>query len=220
MTAAVAHEINNLLGGILLTAQYAEGALDRRGDRELLGKSLADIESDARRCSVVLGELQRFARADPGAHTPSDPAEIIESAIDLALKGVMDNEPEVRFTPEAGLPAIEANRTALRHALAGLVACGVESGASTIHIAAYRSDEGNLDIVLRDDGNGAIARVAERLFDPTASLDTRHRAAVLALSLAHAVAEDHGGRLDVASSPADGPSVTLQLTPTSGATKD
>lgn len=72
----IAHEVNNQLGGILITAQYAGGGLARPDSRQVVQKALGDIEADVQRCSAALDELLRLAHAEGSSLTPSDLVEL------------------------------------------------------------------------------------------------------------------------------------------------
>ena len=64
LAARIAHEINNPLGSILMAAQYALASKDDPAAQQILEEALADIESDAKRCSEIVRSVLRFARHD------------------------------------------------------------------------------------------------------------------------------------------------------------
>jgi PAS domain S-box-containing protein len=214
LAAGIAHEVNNPVGGILMAAQYAGGALDHEDARAIVKKALADIEADAKRCAEIIRGLLRFARGGDRERSPSDLNEIIEAAVDLAHKSLPDHAARVEFerNQDEGLPAVEVDRTELRQALVNLITNGLQSGGSFVAVAvAEDAPSESVLITVTDDGAGVPEDVIDHLFDPFYTTKRQQGGTGLGLSLAHAIVTDHGGSLDVASSPSEGTTVTLAL---------
>ncbi|HEX9700167.1 MAG TPA: hypothetical protein VGD06_11960 [Acidobacteriota bacterium] len=57
----IAHELNNVLGGIVMAAEYAASQVDLATRAETSEKILAGIKADAERCCDIVRRLQRLA---------------------------------------------------------------------------------------------------------------------------------------------------------------
>jgi len=212
LAAGIAHEINNPVGGILMAAQYAKGALDRPDSRGIIEKALTDIEVDAKRCSDIVRGLLRFAHEESGERQPCNLNEVAESAINLSQKSFFDSSADISFTPAESLPSVIANGTEIRQALVNLIVNALQSESSAVSLVVGLADGGEaVEVCVRDDGNGIPEEVIDHLFDPFFTTKRRQGGTGLGLSLAHAIVTDHGGTLDVASSGAEGTAVRLQL---------
>lgn len=203
----ISHELKNLLGGILMAAQYAGTALDRPDAREVVEKALGDIASDARRCSDVVADLLKFARGRDGERVDQELAPIVAEAIDLATKSAVDSFAEVRFEPDEALPLVAVDRVEIRQALVSVLTNALHSGSSEVLVRARTEEDDRVLISVTDDGVGVPETELGRVFEPTFPVTAPHRG----LSLAHAIVTDHGGAVDVASSSSGGTSVTLTL---------
>ena len=212
LAAGVAHEINNPIGGILMAAQYARTSLDRPDARAVVDKALSDIEADAKRCAAIVRRLRRFANAERGERSKCDVNDVVESALRIALRRVDDMAAETRFQRNDALPRVSMSRPEIEQALVNLINNALESQGTEVRIAATIDEPSDsLRITVMDDGIGIPDDVIDHLFDPFFTTKRGAGAAGLGLSLAHAIVGDHGGSLDVTSSPERGTTVTVSL---------
>lgn len=211
LAAGLAHEINNVLGGILMAAQYARSVADRDDALPILEQSLADIETDAQRCSDVVRDLLRFARAEHLERYPCDANEIIESAVAIARKNAPPGT-AIEFEPDEPAGNLTASATELRQALAGLLAQSARWARSTVTVTTEPPNgDAAFRIVVNNDGEAISAAAIDEMFDPLGDGEALLVGTAPELSLAHAIVSDHGGAIDVASSQTGGPVVTLRL---------
>ncbi len=212
LAAGIAHELNNPVGGILMAAQYAAGALDRDDARGIIEKALADIEADAHRCRDIVRGLLRFAHQESGERSACDLNEIVDAAVGLAQKSLLEYAAKVHFERDDSLPSVVVNRIEIRQAVVNLVTNAMQSGSSLVRLTIVEQDPGaTVHIVVSDDGAGVPDDVIDHLFDPFFTTKRQQGSTGLGLSLAHAIVTDHGGSLDVASSSRDGTTVTMKL---------
>ena len=212
LAGGIAHEINNPVGGILMAAQFAGGALGREDGDSIVRKALADIEEDAKRCREIVRGLLRLAREEKAERHECDVNEVIEAAVTQARKNAADRDVAWRFDPGEGFPPLSANRTEVEQALVNLLNNAVEAGSRNITIAAsVNDDDRRLRISVRDDGHGIPDGLVENLFDPFFTTRRQSGGTGLGLSLAHAIITNHHGTLDVTSYPPEGTTVTVEL---------
>jgi signal transduction histidine kinase len=100
-----------------------------------------------------------------------------------------------------GLPEIFADTDAIEKIFVNLVgnALKFSEGRGEIQITGEELSDGNVKIVVSDDGIGLETDQAERIFDRFAQVDSsatrRHEGTGIGLSLAKELAELHGGRI-------------------------
>ncbi len=212
LAAGIAHDMNNVVGGILMAAQHAAGAVGREDGDSIVRKALADIEEDAKRCRDIVRGLLRLAREEAGERRECDVNELIGATIAQAQKGAAGTDVAWRFEPAEGLPPLPANRRDVEQALLSLLNNAVEAESRNITIAARADDENRrLRITVQDDGHGIPDEDIENVFDPFFTTRRQRGGTGLGLSLAHAIITSHQGTLDVTSSPSEGTMVTVEL---------
>ena len=203
MARGVAHEFNNLLGGIL---GCADAALDESPGPEVK-ESIEMIRKTAGRGVGVTRALLRATRAEP-EREPCDAAALF----DEALAEVRPPE-AIEVRREFGAVRLDADATMLRQVLVNLLHNAVEAmggkGVLELRIAAA-VDEVRLEV--GDNGPGIDDAVREILFEPFVTTRQGGReGAGLGLFLAERLVAAHGGRIAVESEPDRGTRFTIHL---------
>ncbi|MGH2948737.1 MAG: HAMP domain-containing sensor histidine kinase, partial [Solirubrobacteraceae bacterium] len=152
--------------------------------------ALADIEADAARLSGLLDDLLALAREDAAAPVRGEPVDLVEIAREAAAA---DENAVVEAADEPVL--VRAERPALERAVGNLVRNGRRHGPPdgriTIAVDGAR-------ISVTDEGPGLTPAEAARAFErfwrgPAASGE----GSGLGLAIVRAIAERHGGRVEV-----------------------
>jgi signal transduction histidine kinase len=193
--ADASHELRTPLTALRGNAAY----IARHGaDRE----ALADLESDAARLGRLLDDLLTLERA-AGGEAPHDIV-ALEQVVDDAARRGSDVDVGVREPV-----AVSGERDALERALENLLenarVHGPDGGRITIEL---RASGGRARLSVADEGPGiapAEAELAVRRFWRGREASERPGSG-LGLAIVAAIAERHGGRLDI-----DGARFTLDL---------
>ncbi len=203
MAGGIAHEFNNLLGGVLGCAETALGD-DPNPD---VAESLHMIRKTARRGVGITDALLRATRAEPEL-APCDGAALVEEAL-----------AEVR--PPAGIvvarelaPArVSGDAAMLRQVLSNLIRNAVNAmGDHGVLAVRQRVAGDTVEIEIEDDGPGVDPSIRAILFEPFVTTRPGGReGAGLGLFLAERLVAAHGGRLDVASESGKGTRFTISL---------
>jgi two-component system NtrC family sensor kinase len=210
MAGGVAHEFNNMLGGILGIAEEAGHDEDLEDVRE----SLRVIARTAARAELVTGNLLRFARPHPAR--PAEPIDL--PAILRDARALVEADAERRGialaidAPETlTLPGrSEEIHQVVLNLLVNAVRAMPEGGDLTIRA---RTEGGTVRIDVEDTGVGIPAEHLPHVFEPffTSRRGTEEPGTGLGLAVAYAIVAGHGGRLDIESEVGRGTCVSVLL---------
>jgi signal transduction histidine kinase len=211
----VSHELRTPMASVIgsartLQARWRELSSDQRD------AFLALIADETDRLAGLIGEVLDTSRIDAGTFTYSfgevDVAGIVEETVAAADLG-QDAVEVVARIPRV-LPAIRGDATRLRQVLANLVDNAVKYSAEgqLVEVRATAVN-GRLVVDVTDHGQG-IAPADQRLvfekFGRVAGTSAKPGSG-LGLYIARAIAEAHGGQLEMSSAPGLGATFTLTL---------
>ncbi|MGH8496807.1 MAG: chemotaxis protein CheB [Gammaproteobacteria bacterium] len=217
LSAGIAHEINNPLNSIWMTAELAKHGAAKHEDEKL--EALLDrIIADCQRCATVTRGVLSFAR--PGEDLSRTQVDVNRTVNSLtALMDATLAAHSARLEVELGedLPPVTMNAIELERVLVNLVQNAAEIGASSIRVST-ESAVGNSGIVLRvrDNGPGIPEENLNRVFDPFFSTRRAEGGTGLGLSLVHRFVNDLGGTVSVANQPSGGAEFVIELPLTGG----
>jgi two-component system sensor histidine kinase RegB len=209
LAAGAAHELASPLGTIAVASGELEAALRGTGVPEPVLADLVLIREQVARCRKILDQLA----ADSGQASGETFAAIEAHALaDLALENLEGRERvDVRAPPPPdstlfGPPRalVQAVRSLLENALRATDA----SGRVDLEFVCAR-DAVRIQVV--DRGVGMSPEVLERAAEPFFSTRGTGRGMGLGLFLARSIADQLGGRLDLASQPGAGTRAALVL---------
>jgi two-component system NtrC family sensor kinase len=215
--SGVAHELNNPLGTILACAERLAG---RRLD-ELTRRDLDAIHNAAERAARIVRNLQTFARKRHTTRTTVDLNQVVRET--LALRAYEQRAANVTIFDAlaAGLPPVFADPHQIQQILLNLVINAEQAmlaahGRGTLVLRSWQDPDRDAVVVeVSDDGPGVPEEVQPKIFDPFFTTKSVGKGTGLGLTVAYAIAQEHGGRISVGSAPGRGASFLLEL-PVSG----
>jgi len=214
--ADASHELRTPLTSIRGYAEmFRRGASERPDD---LATSMRRIEEEAARMGVLVDDLLLLARLDQGRPLERRPVDLTQVAAD-AVDDARAVEPDRRITLESADGAVVlGDELRLRQVAANLLANARLHTPSTAAVrVGVRRDNGSVVLEVSDDGPGLspeeAARVFERFYRADPSRDRNLGGTGLGLSIVAAVAEAHGGRARVESTPGVGARFWVELPP-------
>jgi signal transduction histidine kinase len=207
----LAHEIKNPLTPIAMSVETLRDARARgRADfDEIFDEGTRAIAEEVRRLKRIVDEFSRFARLPAPERAPIAPAELVAAV--LALYPEPRAGVAISRVVAPGLPRVLADRDQILQVLLNLVQNALDAMPSggALGLSARAAAGGGVAFAVTDTGPGLAAEDVERVFEPY--FTTKEGGTGLGLAIAQRIAEEHGGRLDVASAPGAGATFTLVL---------
>jgi signal transduction histidine kinase len=209
LAAGVAHEVRNPLNSLQINVGILEQELaDLLPDREAHAfKVLTKIAGEIKRLDDFVSEFLRFARPPRLniARVPVGPLLADLAAFmtpECSKKGVALGL-DLRG-PETG----HVDGFQLKQAILNLVLNALQATPSGGHVVVRTSgDDTRLVIAVSDDGEGMTPETLEKSFTPF--FTTREQGTGLGLPLVGRIVEQHGGAVQILSTPGAGTTVTM-----------
>jgi signal transduction histidine kinase len=226
--AGIAHEINNPLG---IIAGYSEALLDRARDKSLTGvrefedfpEYLKTIHSEIFRCKGILKSLLEFARPSGGTFREIDINELIKEVLLLLQHRTARLKHSLLLNLNREVPKIYADAGSLRQLVMNLLLNAIyftpEGGSIFIETEQYDASQepgftgcpSRVRLSVRDTGAGIPADLIDKIFDPFFTTKPVGEGTGLGLTICHKIVEEHGGSIDVKSSPGRGAAFIISL---------
>jgi signal transduction histidine kinase/CheY-like chemotaxis protein len=222
LAEGVAHDINNLLTAVRGYAGLTRSAL---GPDHPALESLDQVEEAARQASGVASSLLTFAKGGASEKSPVRLASVVEEAVRLFRRTLGARINLAVDTREGDDLWVQGDRTHLHQVITHLAlnardAVREQGGEISIRVepAMDGSDAGPwAALVVEDDGSGMTSEVQARIFDPFFTTKPAGEGTGLGLSMIHGIVKDHGGRIDVHSTPGTGSRFRVVLPCVAGA---
>ncbi len=212
MAGGIGHEIRNPLHAARGFAELLERHAGRDGHERRWAARIVDCLDEV---EEIATSLLSIASRQPVSRDTVDPDELVASAIASARRVLDGRGAAERWTTmkHVDSPRFAGDRIKLRSALRNLVANALQAlpDGGRVEVRT-RLDAGEIEIAVHDSGLGVSAHPRRRLDEP--SFTSPGNGTGLGLVLARAIAELHGGRLEVSTNPGPlGGAVTLLRLP-------
>ncbi len=214
ITSGIAHNFNNILGGILGHSEVIE---DRLGPDARLRPNLDAIRRGAERARDLVDQILVFGRRREAQRRPvSVPALIAEAQSLLSVSLPPGVELVIREPTVAAVVSGEPEQlqqvifNLCNNAAQAMDNVGrIELEADVVDLTEPRSlSQGELPagryvrLVVKDSGRGMDLATLARIFEPF--FTTRPTGNGLGLSTVRAIVREHGGKMNVTSTPGEG----------------
>ena len=219
LAAGLAHEIKNPLTSLLTFSRRLTRAFE---DADFRTKFQTVVPRELERINGIVEGLLELARPARLAFKPLRVSALLERTVELYGTRIEAQRIEVQRQYASDLPTIWADHEALYQALVNLVTNALDAmpnGGRLVLRAGWNDAEGlrharaggprRVAIEIEDSGVGIKAGVADRIFMPFFS--TKDGGTGLGLAVTHKIVDDHGGSLDVRSTPGVGTTFRLVL---------
>jgi nitrogen-specific signal transduction histidine kinase len=222
LAGGVAHDFNNMLGGIL---GYAELAMERCAPGDPIRADLKQIEQAAQRSADLTRQLLAFARKQTVAPKVLDLNVTVEGMLKL-LRRLIGEDIELAWKPSRERVMIKMDPAQLDQILANLcvnardaIAAG---GVITIETTRVTFDEEDGEqtyiapgeyvlLVVRDNGCGMDAETVTHIFEPFFTTKGQGKGTGLGLATVYGVVKQNNGHINVNSEPGKGTAFNIYL---------
>lgn len=212
LAAGIAHELNNPLGAITVTAEHARHALNGLDIPEGIRDCLDDILKDAHRCAQTVKRTLQFARQGYPIRTVVDLHTIIKSACNLTRGYAKQHDVHLALALAPVALPIRANVEEMELALVNLIRNAVEAGQGGAQVK-LRTEVGatQVSLTVEDNGAGLTEEEQQYAFDPFYTTRQHVGGTGLGLSITHRIITNHQGTIDLCSQPGQGTIVRIGL---------
>jgi signal transduction histidine kinase len=181
-------------------------------NRVILDEVLVQVE----RMDKAVRNLLAFARPPEPKMTLADINELISRLLDFLAPQFARHSITVDRKLTKGLPRLTLDPDLMQQALINIALNAIqampEGGTFTVETRSIKPeghDAGSIEIRCSDSGKGISQENLSRIFSPF--FTTRQQGTGLGLSITQRIIEQHGGEINVASSPEKGTSFTLSF---------
>jgi signal transduction histidine kinase len=202
LSASIAHEINNPLGGILVYNQLLQkmiknGTLNRDKALDILIK----MEAATTHSSKLVRNLLDFARQTRPVLKPVNISHVIDQSISLVEHQAQMNKVKVIREDRPDLPAVTGDFSQLQQVFINLIVNGIQAmpGGGELRIISDYGDRDYVRVSIQDTGVGIPVENMDKLFTPFFSTKEAVKGVGLGLAVSYGIVERHGGRIEVQS---------------------
>jgi len=213
LAAGLAHEIGTPLNVILGRAE----AMLRATEEEQTAKGLMIVIEQVDRMTLLIERLLSFARRSPIERKQVILNRLILSGIEIceqraAAKGITFAarlDPDLKNLWCDGDQILQVLVALFMNAVDAMPKGGqIQVQTQLMHLKSARSEQTGksamAQILVTDSGKGIRPEALDKIFDPFFTTKPVGKGTGLGLSVAHEIIRDHGGRIEVASTPGEG----------------
>ncbi len=222
LAGGIAHDFNNLLAVIL---NYTDFVAETLEDGHPAAADVAEISRATERAASLTQQLLVFSRHD---HLRLEPVDVNEVALatQRLLARTLGEDVELTVAPAPRAVRALANSGQLEQVLVNLVLNARDAlpRGGHVHVAVSEvvldsvgaerrgvRPGRHVRVVVRDNGEGMTAAVAERAFEPFFTTKPKGRGTGLGLSTVYGIVTNAEGHIAIASRPQEGTTVTMHL---------
>jgi len=213
MAAAIAHEVNNPLAGVLVYTQLLAKKINSdKFTKESALEYLSKMETELTRSSRLIRNLLDFARQSPPRFWEVDINEVINRSFELAAHSAKLQHVQVLKELDPVLPRVTADFDQLQQVCTNLIMNAIqampEGGTLTIRTSA---NDTQVKIEVQDTGVGISPENMRKLFTPFFTTKREVKGVGLGLAVSYGIVQRHKGRIEVQSKEGEGTTFTVYL---------
>jgi two-component system, cell cycle sensor histidine kinase and response regulator CckA len=222
LAGGIAHDLNNLLVPIL---GYAEIMFEDFGDNDPRGEVAQHISRAGRRAADLLRQLLAFSRKQHLEYSVINLNQLLKGFENL-LRRTLREDITLIFSCTEDLPNIHGDKGQLEQIIMNLAVNAQDAmpdGGTLTFTTAFLADSparvfskdrnaehpGSVTLEVGDTGEGMEPQIIEQIFEPFFTTKSVDKGTGLGLSTVHGIIQQHGGTIDVISTPGVGTSFRL-----------
>jgi two-component system NtrC family sensor kinase len=224
LSASVAHEINNPIGGVLNLAMLMQRILRDDGiprGREVEFRNyLGQVVQQTSRVGHIVSDLLAFSRRSKPQRAPADLNKIVTTTVSLVAHKLRLSNVDCELNLAAGIPVLTCDSSQIQQVVLTLVMNAAEATQNRperkVRVTTRMSINGQaLELIVEDNGDGIRPENLDKIFDPFFTTKPEGKGVGLGLAVLYGIVKAHDGEVDVQSTPGEGARfiVTLPLEP-------
>ena len=213
LTAGVAHELNNPINNIMLTADMLREDYEELSDEERLDM-VKDLVSQSERAQKIVRNLLDFARESEIESDALQVPDIIEDTLRLATNQIKLAKVKVRGSVASNLPSVYGDRRQLEQVFLNIVLNALDAmpTGGTLAISCDMTVDRELVCVeFADSGVGIPEQSIADIFNPFFTTKPDAKGTGLGLSVSLGIIRQHGGDIKVRSEVGKGTTFSVFL---------
>lgn len=213
LTAGIAHELNNPINNVVLSAEALKedfASLSEDEAQELIH----DILVQSQRASEIVRNLLDFSRSEQRVSEPVDIHHIVRDSLKLVQNQVTLSGVEIERDLPADLPIVHGDPKTLQQIFLNLFINAIQAmkDGGLLKVQARTEDGGHcLKVEVTDTGTGIDPEDLSHIFEPFYTTKEVGRGTGLGLSVSYGIAQKHGGHIEVKSKKGEGSTFTVVL---------
>ena len=212
LASGVAHQINNPIGAILASAEFALLTEQEEDFKETWRRALMDAVEQSKRCGRIVRSMLQYSRGTRSERWSEDLTLVVPRAIRLAESLTRRETVGLSFECGASHLPVVLNPIEMEQVLVNLIdnaiECSPEGGAVTVSV---RREDRTAIVEIVDEGHGIPQADRRRVFDPFYTTRVEQGGTGLGLSVAEGIVRDLGGEIRIEDAPGGGARVVLLL---------
>jgi PAS domain S-box-containing protein len=199
LAASIAHELNQPLSGVVVSAETAIMLLNGEPDLPEARRALARIVRDGARAGQVFGRIRTLIKKAPPQKSPLEMNDVIDEVVTLTRSHAQKSGILLEAKLTRDLPAIRGDRVQLQQVVLNLIMNALDAinegttGKGVILVSSRKSESGGVHVSVQDSGPGINNENIERIFG--AFYTTKAEGLGMGLSICRSIIESHGGEL-------------------------
>ncbi len=211
LSAGVAHQLNNPLGGITL---FAKLILEEYELEDNLSEDIKRILQDAQRCRDTVKELLEFARQTSHMMRLQDINEALSRTLFLIENQSLFQNIRIDKHFNHELPQVPVDIQQMNHVFMNIIlnAAQAMEGDGKLEILTRLSKKNERIVIeISDTGPGIPNDVMEHIFEPFYTTKEEGKGTGLGLSMVYGIIENHGGKISAKTQAGKGTTFIIEL---------
>lgn len=208
MAAGTAHELGAPLSVINGRAQRTLRNEDLPDDQR---QALTAIREEVDRMEHIIKQLLDFSRSTPLRRTFADPARVVETVVSAIKEEAAAAKTTIQIKGVETSALISMDPLRIQQALINLLRNAVQSRLGGNVRLSWKCDRSGIVFDVDDDGPGVPVEIRSTIIEPFYTTKSAGEGTGLGLAVAHAVAEEHGGSIEIGDSDMGGAFFRLRI---------
>lgn len=213
LAAGVAHEIGNPLNAVNIHLQLLDRDLAELPDEEH-GRGLRELvevsRKEVQRLDRIITQFLRALRPSLPDRRPVRLDRLLDETLELMTHEIGSRRILVEFRPPDRLPTVPADETQVKQAFFNIIKNAVQAmeDGGILKIAIPVSDR-FVSVCFEDNGPGIMPEHLGAIYEPYQT--TKREGSGLGLMIVQRILRDHGGEIEISSTPERGTSFSLHF---------